>query len=44
VAAGAAGIAVTGAILMAADPAAAAASLRRALDSGARSGAPMETL
>jgi thiamine-phosphate pyrophosphorylase len=41
VAAGAAGVAVTGAILMAPDPGAAAAALRRALDSGARSGAPM---
>jgi len=44
VAAGAAGVAVTGAILMAPDPAAASASLRRALDCAARSGAPMESL
>lgn len=42
VAAGAAGVAVTGAILMAPDPAAAAAALRRALDSGADAGVPME--
>jgi thiamine monophosphate synthase len=35
VAAGAAGVAVTGAILLADDPAAAAAALRRALDEGA---------
>ena len=41
VAAGAAGVAVTGAILMAPDPGAAAAALRRALDSGACSAAPM---
>ena len=44
VAAGAAGVAVTGAILMAPDPASATATLRRTLDSGARSGAPMETV
>ena len=44
VAAGAAGVAVTGAILMAPDPAAAADSLRRALDCAARSGVPMESV
>lgn len=43
-AAGAAGVAVTGSILMAADPAAATAILRRALDSGIRPGLPMETI
>jgi len=42
VAAGAAGVAVTGAILLAEDPEAAAAELRRALDSGAAAGPPME--
>jgi thiamine-phosphate pyrophosphorylase len=38
---GAAGVAVTGAILLAPDPARAAAALRRALDSGAPAGVPM---
>jgi thiamine-phosphate pyrophosphorylase len=42
VAAGAAGVAVTGAILQAEDPGAAAAALRRALDSGERDGAARE--
>ena len=42
VAAGAAGVAVTGAILMAPDPGEAAAALRRALDSTPRPGAPRE--
>ncbi len=44
VGAGAAGVAVTGAILMAPDPAEAAATLRQALDCGAQSGLPMETV
>lgn len=44
VAAGAAGVAVTGAILMAPDPAQAAATLRHALDCGAHAGVPMETV
>jgi thiamine-phosphate pyrophosphorylase len=44
VAAGAAGVAVTGAILMAPDPAEATATLRVALDCAARAGVPMETL
>jgi thiamine-phosphate pyrophosphorylase len=42
VAAGAAGVAVTGAILLAPDPAGAAAALRHALDSDAAAGVPME--
>lgn len=42
VAAGAAGVAVTGAILLAPDPERAAAQIRRALDSGSPAEAPME--
>ena len=42
VAAGAAGVAVTGAILLAPDPGSAAEALRRALDSGAAADLPME--
>jgi thiamine-phosphate pyrophosphorylase len=42
VAAGAAGVAVTGAILLADDPERAAAELRSALDAGAAAGAPRE--
>jgi thiamine-phosphate pyrophosphorylase len=42
VAAGASGVAVTGAILLADDPARAAARLRSALDAGVASGAPAE--